>query len=152
MIIYLLVLFIFQSISPPIGDDNTPFVITRCLHEVATGIEVSRRMNPFYLRGDFDGDGQLDYAVLVKERKSEKQGYAFCFTGANRKAQIVGAGKAVALAGGKTFDDLSGFDKWGVAVSWTKGPRKDALYVGRTESHGSWFFWNGKRMIWYEMD
>ena len=31
---------------------------------------VEARINPFYLQGDFDGDGWRDTAVLVKERAS----------------------------------------------------------------------------------
>ena len=150
-IICILLLCISQSISPPVGDDNVPFVVSKCLQDETNGVEISRRMNPFYLRGDFDGDGKLDYAVLVKDRKSEKQGYAFCFAEANRKPQIVGAGHAVVLGSGEPVDDIPDFDVWGIAVSWSKKPRRDALYVGLSESHGSWFYWNGKRMIYYKM-
>ena len=34
------------------------------------------RMNPFYLEGDFNGDGALDVAVLIKERGTGKHGIA----------------------------------------------------------------------------
>lgn len=151
IIIGILSLCISQRINPPVDMDNAPFVVSKCLQDETNGVEISRRMNPFYLRGDFDGDGKLDYAVLVKDRKSEKQGYAFCFTGANRKPQIVGAGHAVVLGSGKPVVDIPDFDVWGIAVSWSKRPRRDALYVGLSESHRSWFYWNGKRMIWYDM-
>lgn len=151
MVICILLLCMYQRFGKPIGDDNVPFPVSKCLQNEAYGVEISRRLNPFYLLGDFDGDGKLDYAVLVKDRKSEKQGYAFCFAGANRKPQIVGAGHAVTLEGGKIYDDIPDLDVWGIAVSWSKRPRRDALYVGLSESHGSWFYWNGKRMIWYDM-
>ena len=42
--------------------------------------EIGRRyaacacLNPFYQRGDFDGDGQADYAVLATERAPGKRG------------------------------------------------------------------------------
>jgi hypothetical protein len=151
IIICILLLCIYQSISRPVDNDNVPFVVSICLQDETNGVEISHRMNPFYLRGDFDGDGKLDYAVLFKDRKSEKQGYAFCFAVANRKPQIVGAGHAVVLGSGKPVDDIPDFDVWGIAVPWSKRPKRDALYVGLSESHGSWFCWNGKRMIWNDM-
>jgi hypothetical protein len=38
--------------------------------------EVGTWLNPFYLRGDFDGDGLADYAVLVTRRSDGKKGIA----------------------------------------------------------------------------
>ena len=108
-------------------------------------------MNPFYLRGDFNGDGQLDYVVLVQERGSEKQGFAFCFAGAKKKPYIVGAGTAIALEGGVRGDDLSAFDLWGIAESWSIKPKKDALYLARAESGSGVLIWNGTRMVWRQL-
>src|SRR5947208_1358801 len=34
------------------------------------------RLNPFYLRGDFNGDGQPDFAVLIERLSDKKQGIA----------------------------------------------------------------------------
>jgi hypothetical protein len=31
-------------------------------------------LNPFYLRGDFDGDKKQDYALGIVERKTDKKG------------------------------------------------------------------------------
>lgn len=31
---------------------------------LAAAYAISDRINPFYLRGDFDGDGKPDYAIL----------------------------------------------------------------------------------------
>jgi len=136
---------------PPIDLDNVPFAVSACLQTEANRLEISRRINPFYLRGDFDGDGKLDYVVLVQNRKSEKKGFAFCFAGANRKPHIVAAGQAIALEGGIRRDDLSAFDLWGVAESWSKKPKKDALYLERAESGSGILIWNGVRMIWRQL-
>ena len=65
-------LFAIQFHGPPVEIDNVPFPVSKCLQPEADRLEISRRMNPFYLRGDFNGDGKLDYVVLVKERKSGK--------------------------------------------------------------------------------
>lgn len=135
----------------PIDFDNVPVPISECLQSKAARLEISRRMNPFYLRGDFNGDGRLDYAVLVQERKSEKLGIAFCFAGANKKPHIVGAGIAIALKGSITGNDFSSFDVWGIAESWAIKPKRDALYLARTESGSGVLIWNGKRMVWRQL-
>jgi hypothetical protein len=38
--------------------------------------EVSFHLSPFYLPGDFNGDGQMDVAALVKQRSTRKLGIA----------------------------------------------------------------------------
>ncbi len=141
-------LFAIQGQKPPVDLDNVPTSILECLQPETDRLEISRRMNPFYLRGDFNGDGQLDYVVLVQDRKSGKQGFAFCFAGTKMKAYIVGAGNSIALEDGVRRDDLSTFDLWGVAESWSKKPKKDALYLARAESGSGILIWNGTRMIW----
>src|SRR5689334_15463829 len=53
--------------------------------------EVSDSLNPFYLRGDFDGDGKPDYAVLVVNKKSRKHGIVVVRSSATAPA-VLGAG------------------------------------------------------------
>lgn len=146
--IYFIFLCLSQKYGPPVEIDNVPFAISKCLQNTTNNLEISRRMNPFYLRGDFDGDGKIDYVVLVRERKSNKQGYAFCFAGNNRKLQIAGAGTAIALADGIRDDDLTGLDVWGVAESWSTNPKMDALYLARAESGSGILYWDGTQMVW----
>jgi hypothetical protein len=40
-------------------------------------------LNPFYLRGDFNGDGKPDVAILVKNKTPGKLGIAICHNGKN---------------------------------------------------------------------
>src|SRR5262249_6198198 len=122
-----------------------------CLQPEADRLEISRRMNPFYLRGDFNGDGKLDYVVLVQERKSGKQGVAFCFVGTKRKAYVVWAGNAIAMEEGMPDDDIDGVDVWGVAEVWSKNPKRDALYLARAKSASGVLIWNGTRMVWRQL-
>src|SRR5262245_35430750 len=56
--------------------------------------ELSFRINPSYLEGDFDGDRKMDAAVLVKERSTGKLGIAIVH-GATGKVAILGAGIAI---------------------------------------------------------
>jgi hypothetical protein len=57
--------------------------------------EVAFRLNPFYLRGDFNGDGKIDVTVLVKQRSIGKSGIAIVHGGTS-KVTILGAGTAIA--------------------------------------------------------
>src|SRR5436190_18270036 len=68
---------------------NTPPEITACL-QARADYKLSDRINPFYLRGDFDGDGKQDYAVLVVSEKQEP-GIAIC-RGGMSQPNILGAG------------------------------------------------------------
>jgi hypothetical protein len=147
----ILLLLTIQGQLPPVELDNVPTLISKCLQTKADRLEISRRMNPFYLRGDFNGDGRLDYVVLVQERKSEKQGFAFCFAGANKRPHIVGAGIAIALEGGVPGDDFTLINLWGVAESWSRNPKRDALYLATAESGSGVLIWNGTRMIWSQL-
>src|SRR5213076_1417862 len=56
--------------------------------------EVAFHMNPFFLSGDFNGDGKTDVAVLVKQRSTGKLGIAIIH-GATDKVQILGAGISI---------------------------------------------------------
>ena len=38
--------------------------------------DLADNLNPFYLRGDFDGDGKPDYAILVISKDTKKRGIA----------------------------------------------------------------------------
>jgi len=70
-------------------------------------IEVNSRINPFVWRGNFLGTGEGDLAVLVKDRKSKKEGIAFLLHG-KAKPVIVGAGHAIGNGG----DDFSWLELW----------------------------------------
>ena len=51
-------------------------------------------MNPFYLRGDLNGDGKTDIAFLMKQSSTGELGIAI-ISGATDKATVVGAGNAI---------------------------------------------------------
>jgi hypothetical protein len=59
-------------------------------------------VNPFYLRGDFDGDGKIDLAVLVDQRSTGKSGIAIIH-GVRSKVTILGAGVGIG-SGGDDFE------------------------------------------------
>jgi hypothetical protein len=116
---------------------------------------VSTRINPFYLHGDFDGDGQFDTALLIEERSSGKSGVAILQGKSNRMA-VIGAGQAFGNGG----DNFSWMDAWYV---YRRSPvrrgadgktppklRGDALMVSKSESASALIYWNGKNYAWYQ--
>ena len=117
--------------------------------------QLSAHINPFYLHGDFNGDGRWDTALLIKERSSSKNGIAI-YHGRSNRLIIVGAGQDW----GNGSDDFPGLDAWQV---FHRGPvgkgadgkappklRGDALMVIKTESASALIYWNGTRYAWYQ--
>jgi hypothetical protein len=113
------------------------------------------RLNPYYLRGDFNGDGRPDMAVLIERLSDKKQGIAIFHFGEST-IRVVGAGRA--LNNGE--DEFSWMDAWQV---WPKMPvgqgveegpppklRGEALYVEKTESASAIIYWNGQKYLWYQ--
>jgi len=84
------------------GTDDLPFQLSSSLPESilrvlendpkAKQYALVAHLNPFYLHGDFNGDGRTDVAVLVKNKESGKIGVAILHSGA-RSAIILGAGR-----------------------------------------------------------
>ena len=121
---------------------------------LAKEYELSFRVNPFYLRTDFNGDGKADIAVLVKQHSTGKLGIAF-INGATDKITVVGAGNAIGNGG----DDFEWIDSWqvyskGRAAEEAEGSvphlRGDALLVGKSEAASALIYWNGKRYVWLQ--
>lgn len=112
-------------------------------------------LNPCCHRGDFDGDGAADFAVLVKERATAKSGIAFIHRGTGR-VFVVGAGRNLPNGG----DDFSWMDTWVVfhkgtvslGASDERPPmlRGDALLVSKTEAASAILWWNGTDYRWYQ--
>jgi hypothetical protein len=115
----------------------------------------STGVNPFYVQGDFNGDGKLDCAILVKQKSSGKLGIAIVHAGVNN-VKVLGAGRAFGNGG----DDFSWMDAWYV---YSKGPvslgvgegsppklKGDALMLIKTESASSLVYWTGTQYRWYQ--
>jgi hypothetical protein len=134
---------------------DVPDSIKKALTNGSAGkkYDLSSRMNPSYLEGDFNGDGKMDTAVLVKERSSGKFGIAIVH-GTTGKVTILGAGIAIGNGG----DDFEWMDSWQVysrthaahAAGETSVPhlRGDALLMEKSEAASALIYWNGKRYVW----
>ena len=146
-----------ESVSSPSPGAirNVPDAVKKALTNGSSGKEydLSFRINPSYLEGDFNGDGKMDVAVLVKERATEKLGIAIVH-GTTGKVTILGAGIGIGNGG----DDFEWMDSWQVyskaraasAAGETKLPglRGDALLVEKSEAASALIYWNGKRYVW----
>jgi len=111
--------------------------------------EFAFSLTPFYLAGDFNGDGKPDIAVLVKNKRSGKRGIAFCH-GGKGEVFIVGAGKPLGNGG----DDFDWVDTWRVqskrsaSNTATATERAEAVLVEKSESGGGLIYWDGKKYRW----
>lgn len=112
-------------------------------------------INPFYQRGDFNGDGKEDLAVVVRDRKSGKVGIAFIHRNSD-DIILVGAGIPMSDGG----DDFRWMDAWYVydrdsvpqsVVTQDPPPilRGDALEVIKSESASGLLWWDGTKYQWY---
>lgn len=120
----------------------------------ASVYDLDAHLNPFCQRGDFDGDGKLDFAVIIRERSSGKIGIAFIHhsTGA---FYIIGAGRP-----GNHGDDYAWMDAWGVfdkdvvPQGAGEGPppklEGDALLIFKTEAASALLWWTGRGYRWYQ--
>ncbi|MGE5112748.1 MAG: hypothetical protein ACM3JB_17920 [Acidobacteriaceae bacterium] len=122
------------------------------------------RLNPFYLRGDYDGDGKPDYAVFVINKATKKHGIVVVKS-STTGVDILGAGGAKLRVGTGSdsylLEDFDWMDEWYVQrkqrVSEELGSevaaimRDEGIVVGKSESASALVFWNGKRWLWRQM-
>ncbi len=166
MKITILTIIIFIFVANGISQDdykewvqqqNIPHWILKTFSEkkLNNTYEFSFLINPFYLRGDFNGDNQADIALLIKEKKTKKLGIAIFHSDINNVV-VVGAGNKIGNAG----DDLKWLGIWRVRENnktnqeaKTFDPpnlQGEAIYVESPESASGLIFWNGKSYIWYQ--
>ncbi len=104
-------------------------------------------LNPYFIRGQFDGDSVLDVAVQIIEKATGKRGIAIIH-GADSSVHVLGAGMPFGNGG----DDFSWL--W----VWRTEPRsarpdltpvgRELLYVEKPESAGGMIWWNGIAYVW----
>jgi hypothetical protein len=119
-------------------------------------VAVSCRLKPPIIQGDFDDDGHPDYAVLVTQRASQKRGFLIVF--GNGRTEQAGAGRPVEY-GAAAFTDLN-FKQWSLRSKTRpveSAPDQpalklhgDALLVGDTDGASGLFYWDGRRIRWYQ--
>lgn len=142
--------FVFNS--------NLPEVLSDFYNQgkIRTAFKINRDLNPFYLRGDFDGDRKTDYALAVVETMTSKKGFLIYHT-RTKKHFLIGAGKSIPDGYG---DDYSMIDAWqvsddkivGQGVTEMNPPKLigEAILVQKLESSSGLIYWNGKEYRWYQ--
>jgi hypothetical protein len=143
-----------------ISYDNVPEQLREIvvLGHFAETYELVGSLNPFYLRGDFDGDGKPDYAFHIKSKKDGKTGIAFWLSSLNRFV-ILGAGVPW-RNGGSAETDFDWMDIWQVygkrpverGVEAGPPPKLigEAILVAKEESGSGLLYWTGKKFVWYQ--
>ncbi|MFM7855220.1 MAG: hypothetical protein ACKO96_25640 [Flammeovirgaceae bacterium] len=116
--------------------------------------ELNTVMNPFYLRGDFDGDKKADYVFAVTERKTGKGGMII-YHPTLKNYFVIGAGVEVSNRPG---DDYGWMNAWevfckkevekGVGEAGTIKLKGDAILVLKLESSSGLIYWDGKKYQW----
>jgi hypothetical protein len=124
--------------------------------KIRTTYKINRDFNPFYLRGDFDGDKKIDYALAVIESTTDKKGFLI-YHPSTKKHFLVGAGKSIQ---GGYGDNYWMIDAWevsdekivGQGVTDLKPPKLtgDAILVQKLESSSGLIYWDGKEYKWYQ--
>jgi hypothetical protein len=114
-------------------------------------------LNPFYLRGDFDGDKKQDYALGIADRKTNKKGILIYHTG-TKTHYIIAAGKPLSNSNGG--NDYSWMDAWKVYVEREVGTgvgekekitlKGEAILAMKVESGSGLIYWTGKNYSWYQ--
>ena len=139
----------------PARTSNVPDIVKKALTNGSAGkkYDLSSRIKPSYLEGDFNGDGKADVAVLVTERSTGKVGIAIVH-GTTEKVTILGAGIGIGNGG----DDFEWMDSWKVfsktaaahSAAETSVPklRGEALLVEKSEAASALIYWNGKKYAW----
>lgn len=120
---------------------------------------ISDHINPFYLRGDFNGDGKADYAVLTREKSTEKKGIVICHS-STHSIYVLGAGKPLKRSDGYEYVDFR-FDAWrvfGKQKVWkgqAEGPPPqllgEAILIIWEEAGSGLIYWTGSNYAWYHL-
>jgi len=115
-------------------------------------------INPFYLRGDFNGDGRADYVVSLRERAPKGSSAA----GGTKEYALLAprSKKGKAAIAPFPHPDTPARDGWyvhdrsakvEVGVTGGKPPRLqgDAVMMWKAESSSALIYWNGKKLVTY---
>jgi hypothetical protein len=142
-----------------IDEENIPNEILQTvgLGPFAESYSIDGSMNPFYLRGDFDGDGKADYAIRIKSKGRGEDGIAIWLS-SQKKMIVLGAGVPFSINGKTT--NVKVLNTWQVypngdvdrGVEAGPPPRLigEAILAGKRGSASGLIYWNGKSFVWYQ--
>jgi hypothetical protein len=108
----------FHNYQQWVQYQNIPVWVRDIIDEdrLQTNLEFSFHLNPCYLRGDFNGDGEADVAVMVKNTQDSTFGIAICH---------YGLGDVHVMGAGSDFGDGGTDFSW--CHVWSVNRQEDAL-------------------------
>lgn len=119
----------------------------------ARHLEIFGGIDPFFQRGDFNGDGKVDVAILVRRKPAAKIGILILHR--DGQSALLGAGRAFGNGG----DDFAWMDQWSVeergSTQRNQGdpslrPRADALVVAREGSASALISYRNGKYTWQQ--
>jgi|SRR5215472_5187975 len=127
--------------------------------------KLSDEVNPFYLRGDLDGDGKPDYAILVTTKDSSKRFVLICRTGTENLEILTGRDASAIFDPKQSITSKENFnwmDAWQIAErqeldanelnQGTPVPmRGEGIIAEKTEAATVLIYWTGKDYRWYQV-
>ncbi|NGP89904.1 hypothetical protein [Fodinibius halophilus] len=158
----LLFLFIFVTIQHVTFAQNLPEWAQQKFQEQSSFLNISDSLTPRFLEADFDGDGNEDIVITVKNKeKGNKIGLIFYLRSGNQ--HIVGAGDPFGAGG----SDFKWADKWtiftnektyqttynsngdiqGTEQILLKNP---AVHIQTEDGIGGLIYFDGEQFIWIQ--
>lgn len=127
--------------------------------------QLSDKINPFYLRGDLDGDGKPDYAILVVAKNTNGRFVVICRTGSKDIEIMTDRDKSTVFDPMRPVSSKANFnwmDAWQIAQRQdleknglneeTPPPMKgEGILAEKTESASVIIYWTGKTYHWYQV-
>jgi hypothetical protein len=123
--------------------------------------EFDNRLNPLYLEEDFNGDGNIDLAIPIKQKKTDKVGFAIIH-GRTNEIFIVGAGTEIKNG---LSDNMSYIDIWKINREKKNEPGLDengeidkngplilespSMQVEKSDVGGGQIYWNGTEYVYF---
>ncbi len=132
-----------------VDEYNVPTKVESCLKN-SSGLAINGEINPFYLSGDFDGDGRLDFAVQVLRGKAK--GILVCLS-SRKTPLIVGAGSSLIWPASEKwrFDAWSIVPKESTDVSRPSKAKHDAILLDVKETANGLLYWDGSALRWEQL-
>ena len=128
---------------------NVPDELREC-KKSKPDVEFNAGVNPFYISGDFDGDGFTDFAVQVKSRRRGYKGILFCF--ANGQSVLLGSGAPIVWhqddPGKWPFDSWMLIRRGSKHLSIYPQMKFDVLALVMADEGGGLLFWDGHKFQW----
>jgi hypothetical protein len=114
------------------------------LRQALPALDLLHTLQPCYLTADFDGDGNPDFAIQVRDRATGKVGIAI-ENSSTGEWFVVGAGHRMS----SEDDNFDWMDTWSVVPNSVK--RKGAaIMTEKSSSASGLIYWDGHEYKWFQ--